>query len=139
MHSNITQSAKYQYLPLPYAGTMIDTAVTKNYTNTEALPRAAKAHEQCLYANPQGAASTLILDNGTAQAQSASYSSQGPAVYTVKDLMSILSISRPIAYELVKQSDFPAFKIGKSIRISASGLDAWMKRQSEATSWKGAN
>ena len=50
-------------------------------------------------------------------------------VLTVEELTALLKISRPTAYELIRSKDFPAFKVGKSIRINKRGLLAWIERQ----------
>lgn len=56
---------------------------------------------------------------------------QTPAMtLTVEELMDELHISRPTAYELVKQDGFPAFNIGSRILINRKGLQEWVDRQS---------
>jgi excisionase family DNA binding protein len=51
-------------------------------------------------------------------------------ILTVSDLATLLKISNPVAYDLVARSDFPSFKIGKSIRVSKSELTNWIVNQS---------
>lgn len=68
---------------------------------------------------------TTILENAINEYY---YSPIAP-VLTMDELMQYLRISRPTAYELVKQEGFPAFRIGKSIRIDARKLDAWIHKQ----------
>lgn len=48
---------------------------------------------------------------------------------TVDELADELHISRPTAYELVKQEGFPAFHIGQRILISRNGLQRWIDQQ----------
>lgn len=50
-------------------------------------------------------------------------------ILTVDELASLLKISKPVAYELVNRSDFPSFKIGKSIRVYQAGLSDWLMKQ----------
>ena len=45
---------------------------------------------------------------------------------TVIDMAKLLKISRSKAYELTKEKDFPAIKIGKSIRIMREELYKWL-------------
>ena len=49
---------------------------------------------------------------------------------TVEELMDELHISRPTAYELVKQEHFPAFHVGSRILINRKGLQEWLDAQS---------
>lgn len=46
--------------------------------------------------------------------------------YTVDEIQSILSISKPSAYNLVKQGLFRSVRIGGSIRISKRSFDEWL-------------
>ncbi len=48
---------------------------------------------------------------------------------TIKELSDILQISMPTANKLVKEKGFPAFRIGKSIRINKYRLQEWMDKQ----------
>lgn len=45
---------------------------------------------------------------------------------TVEEMAQELHISRPTAYELVKEKDFPAFHIGNRILVNRQGLQEWM-------------
>lgn len=45
---------------------------------------------------------------------------------TVEELADRLKISMPSAYELVNSDGFPAFRVGRSIRIDEAGLRAWV-------------
>ena len=50
---------------------------------------------------------------------------------TVEEAADELHISRPIAYELVKEPDFPSFRIGKRILVNRLGLQRWIDYQSD--------
>ena len=45
---------------------------------------------------------------------------------TVDELANELHISRPTAYELVKDQGFPSFMIGHRILVNRAGLQRWM-------------
>lgn len=48
--------------------------------------------------------------------------------YTVKDLQSILGVTRQTVYELLKSSEFRWVKIGSSYRISKKALtNGWIR------------
>ncbi|MGI5850365.1 MAG: helix-turn-helix domain-containing protein [Christensenellales bacterium] len=47
----------------------------------------------------------------------------------VDELATRLGISRPKAYDLVKQRDFPAITLGKRIIIPVSAFQEWLKNQ----------
>ena len=49
---------------------------------------------------------------------------------TVEEAADELHISRPVAYELVKEPDFPSFRIGKRILVNRAGLQRWIDDQS---------
>ena len=48
---------------------------------------------------------------------------------TVEQLAQELHISRPTAYNLVKQKGFPAFTIGKRVLINKQALQNWMDKK----------
>ncbi len=48
---------------------------------------------------------------------------------TVDEMAAELNVSRPTAYELVKQEDFPAFHIGQRILVNRAGLQHWIDEQ----------
>lgn len=50
--------------------------------------------------------------------------------YTVDEIQDILSISKPSAYNLVKQGLFRSVRIGGSIRISKRSFDEWLGSES---------
>ena len=49
---------------------------------------------------------------------------------TVDEMADELHLSRPVAYELVKDPDFPSFRIGKRILVNRQGLQRWIDAQS---------
>ena len=51
-----------------------------------------------------------------------------PAWFDVKTLKKFLQIGTKAAYELTRQKDFPAIKVGRSIRISETG-SVWQYRK----------
>lgn len=58
-------------------------------------------------------------------------------VYTVKDIQSILNISRNTAYELVEKSPFPIKRIGYAIRIPKEPFHRWLNTDSQASEVSG--
>ena len=48
---------------------------------------------------------------------------------TVDEMAEELHISRPNAYELVKQPGFPAFRVGKRLIVNRAALQRWMDDQ----------
>ena len=58
-----------------------------------------------------------------------------PLTLTVEDLIWELNISRPTAYALVKEKDFPSFNIGRRVLVNREKLQEWLDRQCGATSW----
>lgn len=51
---------------------------------------------------------------------------------TIEEMAEELNISRPSAYELVKQDNFPAFSIGRRLLVSRKGLQEWIDEQCKA-------
>ncbi|MEL7658822.1 MAG: helix-turn-helix domain-containing protein, partial [Bacillota bacterium] len=49
----------------------------------------------------------------------------------VADIADILGISRSIAYQLVRQKDFPKIRIGKRIIIPRDNFFSWLNRQAQ--------
>ena len=49
--------------------------------------------------------------------------------YNVSETATVLKVSRPTVYQLMKRSDFPAFKVGKRTLVSAEGLRKWVLKQ----------
>ena len=46
--------------------------------------------------------------------------------YTVDEIQDILGVSRPTAYNLVKQELFRSVRVGDHIRISKKSFDEWL-------------
>ena len=55
---------------------------------------------------------------------------------TVDQMADELNISRPTAYNLVKEAGFPALNIGHRVLVNRAGLQRWldMKSNSQSTS-----
>ena len=51
--------------------------------------------------------------------------------YTVDEIQDILGISRPTAYNLVKQGVFHSVRVGGHIRISKKSFDDWLYHTDE--------
>lgn len=69
------------------------------------------------------------LDNST----TAQNRSPLAPILNMQQLAEYLQVSKATAYDLVKQKGFPSFKVGKSIRVNARSLDAWIQRRSSET------
>lgn len=54
-----------------------------------------------------------------------------PLRYTVDEIQDILGISRPTAYNLVKQGVFHSVRVGGHIRISKKSFDDWLDHADE--------
>lgn len=52
--------------------------------------------------------------------------SNNTSVYTVKDIMVQLEISKNSAYDLVKSGVFPVIKIGNKYRVSKEVFNRWI-------------
>ena len=50
---------------------------------------------------------------------------------SVDELAEELHISSPTAYDLVKEPDFPSFRIGKRILVNRAALQRWIDQKSE--------
>lgn len=48
---------------------------------------------------------------------------------TILELQAYLHICRRTAYKLVHQEGFPAYRVGRTIRIDRKELEAWMRRR----------
>lgn len=60
--------------------------------------------------------SSIMLDNKISQ------------VYTVEDIMSIMCVSKTVAYNLCNDNPpFKVIKIGRLIRVPKSSFDLWLK------------
>lgn len=51
--------------------------------------------------------------------------------YTVKEIQTMLGISRPTVYDLLQEKKFRWFKIGNKYRISKNSFDEWLDQQIE--------
>lgn len=52
-----------------------------------------------------------------------------PKVMKVKEIKDFLRIGRRQAYELVKREEFPAFRIGNTIRVTKEEFIEWLKNR----------
>ena len=55
--------------------------------------------------------------------------SESKRTYTVKEIQDILGISRPSAYNLIKENLFRTVRIGGHIRVSKASFDEWLDIQ----------
>ena len=69
----------------------------------------------------------------TAEQDNASRGSYPRMTMTVNEMSEELNVSRPTAYELVKQDGFPAFRLGQRILVNRAGLQRWLDKQCEAS------
>lgn len=51
--------------------------------------------------------------------------------YTVKEIQTMLGISRPTVYDLLQEKKLRWFKIGNKYRISKNSFDEWLDQQDE--------
>lgn len=49
-------------------------------------------------------------------------------MYTVKELMEEMNISKNTAYKLIHTNGFPCVRIGSKYLIDKDGLEKWIKR-----------
>lgn len=49
---------------------------------------------------------------------------------SVSDTAKLLGISKPTAYALFRQQDFPSFRIGNRLLVAEAALDKWLAAQS---------
>ena len=52
-----------------------------------------------------------------------------PALLTVGEAAQALRIGRNTCYELIRQGQIPAIRIGRLIRVPRFGLESWLSRQ----------
>ncbi|KZO01258.1 helix-turn-helix domain-containing protein [Pseudobacillus badius] len=55
-----------------------------------------------------------------------------PMFLTADDLASLLKISKPKAYELMKQDGFPLIQFGRSMRVSHDEFFQWLNTLTKA-------
>lgn len=57
---------------------------------------------------------------------------QLPIVLKVEEMAQVLGISRKLAYQLVRQDDFPAVRVGKKrIVIPTTKLKEWINKKAQ--------
>ncbi len=56
-----------------------------------------------------------------------------PLLYHVEEAARILGIGRSKAYQLAASGGIPTVRIGKSVRIPAAALEAWIERNTRGT------
>ena len=49
--------------------------------------------------------------------------------YTVPEVAEALGIGLSSAYNLVHRADFPAFRVGRAVRVSRARLNEWVEAQ----------
>lgn len=54
-------------------------------------------------------------------------------IMTVKELADYLKIAEKTAYRFASEGKVPGFKVGSAWRFKKAEIDAWIKRQSEAS------
>lgn len=52
-------------------------------------------------------------------------------VLTVSEMGEWLQVSKPVAYRIANQPDFPAVHIGRAIRIPEAAFMRWLEKQTE--------
>lgn len=65
------------------------------------------------------------MDNNTSREKQATQS----RTYTVRDIATILSVSRTTAYKLANAGLFKTIRIGNMIRISRASFEEWLQCQ----------
>ena len=48
--------------------------------------------------------------------------------YTPEDVAKLLKVTRFTVYEMIKRGDFPAYRIGRKMRIEAVDVEAYIKK-----------
>ncbi len=51
---------------------------------------------------------------------------------TIKDVMELLSISRPTVYRLMDKGDIPSYKIGNQLRFKQSEIEAYIEESKQS-------
>lgn len=51
---------------------------------------------------------------------------------TVEEAAKVIGVSRPVAYELAKQTGFPCVRVGRRLLVSVEGLRQWVLREAGA-------
>ncbi len=55
-----------------------------------------------------------------------------PITISVSEAARLLGLSRPKVYQIMKESGFPAFKVGTRTLVPVSGLREWVAQQAES-------
>ena len=55
----------------------------------------------------------------------------GPILLRVSEVSRLLGLSRPGIYKLLSSNELPVVRIGKSVRVPAGALDAWVQARTE--------
>ena len=50
----------------------------------------------------------------------------------ITETAKVLGVSRPVAARLTHRADFPAFRVGGRVLISAEGLREWIRKQANS-------
>ena len=53
---------------------------------------------------------------------------ESPMLLTVPQAAKMLQLGRDATYTLTHRADFPAIRIGRSVRINREGLQAWLDK-----------
>ena len=62
-----------------------------------------------------------------------------PLMLSVKELATVLGVSRTSAYELTKTKGFPSIKIGSRVVIPKEKLIEWIDKNTGGKNWKATN
>ena len=54
-----------------------------------------------------------------------------PLTLTIPEVAALLDINLIAAYELARQTGFPAFKIGRRIIVPRDALNSWLRQSAE--------
>ena len=52
-----------------------------------------------------------------------------PIVLTAKHIQEILGCSKPVAYQMMEQKDFPLIKLGRLKRVNRDAFFKWLEDQ----------
>ena len=52
-----------------------------------------------------------------------------PMLLTVPQAAELMQLGRDTVYQLTHRPDFPALRLGRSVRISSEGLQSWLDKQ----------
>ena len=60
-------------------------------------------------------------------------------LYTVRDMMRILGVSRPTIYTYMQDYGLPSLRVGRSRRFQPTEVNAWIKKMKDNQKGKAAN